>query len=524
MRFLLLSLTILWSFSIVTADILVVPTQHETIHEGIEAASDSGDIVLVMPGEYRENIDFDGKQVLIYGIGGPQVTILDGGGEGPCVSFTSAEGLGSIITGFTMTNGSGENDRGGAIVVAGQGIQPATPVIAMNIITGNGAGSGGAVYSSNLGAPMLYRNLFLRNSADGQGGAINVGAGGSAIVMNNTFVGNESGSDGAVLYFNFLGVLVQFTNNIVVHNESGGGGAVFAPRLGAARVSAGYNDVWENEGGNYGNVAPGEGAISEDPLFINEENDIYYLLEDSPCIDMGDPNGLSDFDGSRADIGCYSSLQGPDMETVVAEPDSVDFGTVEIGNDSSITISLINPNEDEITAGLLSIILSTFSFSDTVVTLEGDEEVDLEITFAPDEEGEISDSVMIVTTTRIELADTLVIPYPIGITWLRLAGTGEEPSAIEGKHLEPVDYKLLSCYPNPFNSSLEVEVKLNRAGEISLEVFDIDGRQVSVIYRGYLSSGENRFNWSPAEISTGTYFIKLTHSTGTVEMPVKYMK
>jgi len=460
----------------------------------------------------------------LYGLSGPQLTILDGGGEGPCVSFTSAEGLGSIIAGFTMTNGSGENDRGGAVVVAGQGVQTATPVIAMNIITENEADNGGAVYSSSLGAPVLYRNLFLRNNADGQGGAVNVGTGGSAIVMNNTFVGNESGSDGAVLYFNLLGILVEFTNNIVVHNESGGGGAIFASRLGAARVSAGYNDVWENEGGNYGNVGQGEGAISEDPLFIDEENDNYYLLEDSPCIDTGDPNGLSDFDGSRADMGCYSSLQGPDMQTVVAEPDSVDFGTVEIGSDSSITITLINPNEGEITAGLLAVVSSPFSFSDTVITLEGEEETDLVVNFAPDEEGEISDSLMIVTTTLIELADTLDIPYPVGITWLYLTGMGEDPSAVDNKHVKPVDYKLLSCYPNPFNSSLDLEVKLDRAGEISLEVFDIDGRPVSVIYRGNLSTGENRFSWSPVNISTGTYFVKLTHSTGTVEIPVKYLK
>ncbi len=524
MRLFQLGLITVCLFTVAGAEILVVPTQYETIQEGIDAAADSGDFMLVLPGEYQENIDFDGKAVLVFGIGGPLVTTIDGGGDGPCVRFTSAEGLGSIIGGFTLTGGSGDGNRGGAVIVAGEGIQPATPVIAMNIITGNDADDGGAVYSSALGAPVLYRNLFLRNNSDGQGGAINVGTGGSAIVMNNTFVANESGSQGAALYFNFLGALVQFTNNIVVHNQSGQGGALFAPRLVGARVSAGYNDVWDNEGGDYSGVAPGEGAISEDPLFVDEENDVYYLTEDSPCIDAGDPNGLADFDGSRADIGCYSTLQGPDMATVVVDPDSVEFGAVETGDDSTLTITLTNPNQDQVTAGLLAVIESPFSFSDTLITLEGGAEAELEVTFAPGEETEYVDSLMIVTTTRIELADTLEIPYPVGYTWLHLTGTGESPREVRGDTAGPDNYLLLSCYPNPFNESLEITVRLKYATRIALEVFDINGRVTGVLFRGDLSAGTRRFGWSPSGLSAGTYFIRLTHSAGAEEMPVKYLK
>ncbi len=47
---------------------------------------------------------------------------------------------------------------------------------------------------------------------------------------------------------------------------------------------------------------PGEGNISDDPLFVEFDKGDYHLLGDSPCIDAGDPNfeplpGETDMDG-----------------------------------------------------------------------------------------------------------------------------------------------------------------------------------------------------------------------------------
>ena len=50
---------------------------------------------------------------------------------------------------------------------------------------------------------------------------------------------------------------------------------------------------------------PGDGLIFEDPLLIDAGNGDYHLLDDSPCIDAGDPESPEDPDGTRADIGVY---------------------------------------------------------------------------------------------------------------------------------------------------------------------------------------------------------------------------
>ena len=53
----------------------------------------------------------------------------------------------------------------------------------------------------------------------------------------------------------------------------------------------------------------GDGNINGDPQFVDEENLDYHLTEDSPCIDVGDPDSPEDPDGTRADMGAFSFEQ-----------------------------------------------------------------------------------------------------------------------------------------------------------------------------------------------------------------------
>jgi len=60
----------------------------------------------------------------------------------------------------------------------------------------------------------------------------------------------------------------------------------------------------------------------------------------------------------------------------------------------------------------------------------------------------------------------------------------------------PQAYDLFSVYPNPFNSQLSVELKLSRAGEGTVRIYDILGRQVYQVYQGYLATGSHCFGWN----------------------------
>ena len=86
------------------ASIIRVPADEPAIQRAIAAAT-NGDTVQVAPGTYVENLNFLGKSIRITSEQGPGVTIIDGNGSGPVVTFGTAEGRQSVLNGFTVRNG-----------------------------------------------------------------------------------------------------------------------------------------------------------------------------------------------------------------------------------------------------------------------------------------------------------------------------------------------------------------------------------------------------------------------------------
>jgi hypothetical protein len=88
------------------AKIIQVPADQSTIQAGINAAT-NGDTVLVSAGTYYEQINFNGKAIVVRSQSGSKVTIIDGLGlPGPVVIFGTGETTSSVLQGFTIQNGS----------------------------------------------------------------------------------------------------------------------------------------------------------------------------------------------------------------------------------------------------------------------------------------------------------------------------------------------------------------------------------------------------------------------------------
>jgi len=72
----------------------------------------------------------------------------------------------------------------------------------------------------------------------------------------------------------------------------------------------------------------------------------------------------------------------------------------------------------------------------------------------------------------------------------------------------------LSNYPNPFNGSTVVSVLLPRAGNVTLGVYDLLGRQIERLARTALAEGYHEFRWNAGALSSGVYVCRLEVAYG----------
>ena len=89
---------------------------HTTIQTAINAAG-TGDVVVVEPGTYVENINLSGRSITLrstdpYNPSVVAMTIIDGGSSGSVITCSNGEGPDTVIEGFRITNGSASNGGG----------------------------------------------------------------------------------------------------------------------------------------------------------------------------------------------------------------------------------------------------------------------------------------------------------------------------------------------------------------------------------------------------------------------------
>ncbi len=321
------------------AAVRLVPSEYNTIQGAINDCN-NGDMVIVSPGTYYENINFLGKNITISGTEPDdwniiKATIIDGNKTGSVVTFNNGETNEAVLEGFTIRGGYGSiNLDFDSNLLWGAGIYcyNSSPFISNNIITGNYsladiendlASYGGGISCLNSSA-IITNNIIKNNLAAAGGGIMSYSS--TVIITNNVISNNSAAIGGGVVLLG--GTLINNTitdndadvagggmagnvyasfqegnydcrviNNIICNAKSGGG-VYYLIYNGISYVTSTelfrYNNVWNNQPQNYYNMYDDSSAemtgfygnISQNPLFINE----YHIGKDSPCYDAGDPN------------------------------------------------------------------------------------------------------------------------------------------------------------------------------------------------------------------------------------------
>lgn len=92
---------------------------------------------------------------------------------------------------------------------------------------------------------------------------------------------------------------------------------------------------------------------------------------------------------------------------------------------------------------------------------------------------------------------------------------GEASPPPEGEASLPTAYRLYPAYPNPFNPRTTIEYDLPEAGQVTLSVYDLLGREIAVLVQGYQAAGYHRTTWTGQDnrglpVATGVYLYRLT--------------
>jgi len=181
-----------------------------TIQHGIDVAGD-GDTVLVQPGTYVENINFNGKNIVVKGEE-RETTIIDGNYAGRVVTFMGGEDSTAVLCDLTLTRGR--------------------------------SAPGGGIHCDES-SPTLNNLYVIDNSASGWGGGISFN-GCSATLNNSTIINNVAETDGGgIIIYNNSDITITNTNintnfasyNLTGTDYSGDGGGIALKNEGKLNIN-----------------------------------------------------------------------------------------------------------------------------------------------------------------------------------------------------------------------------------------------------------------------------------------------
>ena len=72
----------------------------------------------------------------------------------------------------------------------------------------------------------------------------------------------------------------------------------------------------------------------------------------------------------------------------------------------------------------------------------------------------------------------------------------------------PEEFHLSEPYPNPFNPAVNINFIQQKTSVVNIGVFDVKGRELTVLFDGLMPRGKSGFTWNAAIYPTGIYFIK----------------
>jgi hypothetical protein len=509
----------------ISAEVIHVPADTSTIQGGIFLA-DEGDTVLVAEDTYFENINFNGKAIIVasqFFIDGDtshiSKTIIDGSehthpDSGSVVYFISGEDTNSVLYGFTITGGSGTRSTydqfverdGGGILIYYSGGKVEHNIVRHNMLHSaldNQFGAG-ICAAGDVGDYIVIRNnKFINNtiiSSRGYAAGAGLTTKETLLFENNTIANNTIAATviawgGGILVdanFGFNGQII-LNRNIIYQNEtncadyleawSGGiGVAICGPKMTNNII---YGNVSNGYGGGVSlrhNVDTG--SLSR-PVFIN--NTVFQ-------------------NEARYGGGIY--VRGSYMYPVVFN--SIMWLNTALGGGHQFSGDTGN---------------LTVAYSDIQGNWTGDGNIDGDPLFADSLAFTLSESSPCIGagTDSLQVAQIWHYCPPSCIYGTsRPNPPGSAPDIGASEHIlstpsnieelqsfEPQVFQLSQNYPNPFNPNTRISFTLPKQDFVTLEVYNTLGQNVATLLDTKMNTGSHDITFGAFTLPSGIYFYRI---------------
>jgi hypothetical protein len=191
--------------------------------------------------------------------------------------------------------------------------------------------------------------------------------------------------------------------------------------------------------------------------------------------------------------------------SLTASPSPIEFGTVQIGHDSVIHASVKNTGQANVTITKISPSGSSAFAMATVTTpavIQPGDSLTFDETFTPAVSGDATGSI------AFDLSDATVVN-------LALHGLGADGAAVDPEQVTPSGFSL-TLTPNPSHGSVVAQLTMPNETDGKLFIFDEAGHQVLSMQLGVLTAGEHDITLSTAGLISGSYFVQVRNSIGSL--------
>ncbi len=319
------------------------------------------------------------------------------------------------------------------------------------------------IYTFSSGRTVMVRNIVY--SCQGDFG-IYLYRSDVSILLNNTVYENDQSG------FGVFNSDAQLWSNVLCLNGRDG---IFVQ---GGNVTFGYNDTWSNGREDYTGIEPDQTNMSEDPQLVNPMAGDFSPAEGSLIINMGNPQ-YRDPDGTRSDIGAKFFNMNHAPEFIYISPE--DFDQLDGDQEVEFTVQAEDADHHPI----------------TYTWYVNDEEVDDRSSYTHLFERDGEYSVVVVADDGYYMGQT-------SHEWsFEVVGSGVNEDLSD----MPLTFDLQGPYPNPFNETTRISVRVGTSTPAAVKIFDLAGNRVMEVWQGELNPGVHRFSVNAADLAVGVYIL-----------------